>query len=207
MNGYWIQSVQPSLIDTAKKYAVSIADLEELNGLDQRDPLQMGQVIFIPGRPKGAKGKPTGSPKSERKSKTAVMSPGQKAVAAGFIWPVRGGRLSSPFGMRRGRPHEGIDIAAPAGTSIFAVADGEVVYSGSGVRGYGNLIIVRHKSKLVSVYAHNRRNLVKRGKRVKQGSVIGEVGKTGRATGNHLHFEIRKGEDPVDPIRHLPPKP
>ena len=124
-------------------------------------------------------------------------------VGAGHLWPVRGGQVTSRFGRRGKTVHEGIDIAAPEGTAVLAVTDGMVMYAGSGVRGYGNLILVRHSGKLVTVYAHNRRNLVHEGDRVSRGQVIAEVGHSGRATGNHLHFELRQEDTPVDPLPHL----
>ena len=102
-------------------------------------------------------------------------------------------------------PHEGVDIAAPEGTAVLAAADGKVIYSGSGVKGYGNLILVRHLRGLVTVYAHNRINLVRERALVRKGQVIAEVGHTGRATGDHLHFELREGDKPIDPRLHLPP--
>jgi murein DD-endopeptidase MepM/ murein hydrolase activator NlpD len=122
-------------------------------------------------------------------------------VPVALIWPVPGGKLTSGFGVRGARKHEGIDIAAAEGTAVLAAAGGRVIYSGAGVKGYGNLILVRHTGGIVTVYAHNRRNMVKEGDRVQQGQVIAEVGHTGRASGDHLHFEVRRGDTPVDPSR------
>lgn len=100
--------------------------------------------------------------------------------------------------------HDGIDIAAPEGTPIHAAAAGEVVYADSRLAGYGKLIILRHRYNQFTAYAHNQRNLVHKGDRVKAGQVIARVGKTGRATAPHLHFEIRRGSTPVDPFSYLP---
>lgn len=89
---------------------------------------------------------------------------------------------------------------------MLAAADGTVMYSGSGVRGYGNLVLIRHAELgLVTVYAHNRRNLVREGEGVTRGQVVAEVGRTGRASGDHLHFEVRRGETPLDPLDHVHP--
>src|SRR4030095_13288638 len=104
-----------------------------------------------------------------------------------FLWPVDG-EVSSGFGMRDGRPHDGIDIRAENGTPIYASAAGEVVHSDS-LSGYGNLILIRHRDNYFTAYAHNDKNLVKEGQRVEQGDLIARVGDTGNATGNHLHFE------------------
>lgn len=119
-----------------------------------------------------------------------------------FLWPVAG-TINSGFGRRGVGFHDGIDIAAPEGTPIRAIADGEVLYSDR-LRGYGNIVIVRHASGFVSVYAHNQVNLVQEGESVSRGEVIALVGSTGRVTGPHLHFEIRKDNRPQDPLRHLP---
>jgi hypothetical protein len=121
-----------------------------------------------------------------------------------FIWPIDGIYMSG-FGVRRGRRHDGIDLAIKGGTPIKASADGEVVFSGR-MRGYGNLVLVRHDGNYFTAYAHNRENLADKGDKVKQGEVIAKVGRTGRATGNHVHFEIRKGQLAVNPLHYLPIK-
>jgi len=99
--------------------------------------------------------------------------------------------------------HDGIDIAAPEGTPIHAVERGEVIFSDQ-LRGYGNIVILRHGGGLVSVYAHNQANLVREGDKVERGDVIAKVGSTGRVSGPHLHFEIRKNNMAQDPLRFLP---
>lgn len=121
-----------------------------------------------------------------------------------FTWPIDGIFMSG-FGIRRGRRHDGIDIATKKGTPIKASADGEVVFSGR-MRGYGNLVLVRHAGNYFTAYAHNQVNLAKKGSAVKQGEIVAKVGRTGRATGNHVHFEIRKGQLAVNPLNYLPIK-
>jgi len=118
--------------------------------------------------------------------------------------PIRGSKLTSKFGMRWRRFHEGVDLSAPSGTPIFAVHDGEVLYSGRGLSGYGNLIAIKSAHGLVTVYAHNKKNVVEKGQHVEAGYLIGFVGSTGNASGPHLHFETRilkpgKGFVAVDP--------
>ncbi len=125
-----------------------------------------------------------------------------KAKQSEFVWPVEG-PVMSQFGIRRGRRHDGIDVSAHSGTPIRAASDGEVVFSGT-MHGYGNLILVRHDDNYFTAYAHNSANLVDEGKNVSQGDIIAEVGRTGRATGNHLHFEIRRGQEAMDPLAFLP---
>jgi murein DD-endopeptidase MepM/ murein hydrolase activator NlpD len=122
-----------------------------------------------------------------------------------FIWPVDVGFVSSPFGIRNGVMHDGIDIAAGAGTTIHAAGDGTVIFSGR-LHGYGNAIILRHLDGYVTVYGHNQRNLVFRGAHVTRGQAIAELGATGRATGPNLHFEVRYHGQPQDPLAFLPPQ-
>lgn len=119
-----------------------------------------------------------------------------------FLWPVRG-EVSSGFGERDGRPHDGIDIRAPKGTSVKASAPGEVVFAGK-MSGYGNLVVLNHDQNYFTAYAHNDEIEVKEGKRVGQGDEIAKVGDTGQATGYHLHFEIRQGSTPMNPLAFLP---
>jgi lipoprotein NlpD len=120
-----------------------------------------------------------------------------------LIWPTRG-QVSSGFGERNGNNHDGIDISAATGTPIYAAAAGRVIYSDDKLSGYGNLLIVRHEGSWATIYAHNDRNLAAKGDFVSQGQKIAEVGQTGRASGPHLHFEVRFGKTPKDPLKYLP---
>jgi murein DD-endopeptidase MepM/ murein hydrolase activator NlpD len=124
----------------------------------------------------------------------------------GFIWPAKG-VFTSGYGWRWGRMHKGIDIAAPIGTPIVASAEGEVVTAGWNSGGYGNLVKLKHADGSLTVYAHNKRLLVRRGQKVEQGQRIAEMGSTGRSTGPHLHFEIHpNGRSAVNPVAFLPKK-
>ncbi len=121
-----------------------------------------------------------------------------------FTWPVpQFYKVSSSFGKRGSRHHDGIDIPAPKGTPIISVDQGVVVYSDNGIRGYGNMIVIAHKDELFTVYAHNRTNKVEKGDRVRKGQQIAEVGNTGRSTGPHLHFEIRVKNQVRNPAQFL----
>jgi murein DD-endopeptidase MepM/ murein hydrolase activator NlpD len=121
-----------------------------------------------------------------------------------FLWPVpHFYRVSSHFGPRGRKHHDGIDIPAPRGTPIIAVDQGVVVYSDNGIRGYGNMILLAHGEDVFTVYAHNRKNLVSKGDKVVKGQVIGHVGNTGRSTGPHLHFEIRVKNKVRNPAQFL----
>jgi murein DD-endopeptidase MepM/ murein hydrolase activator NlpD len=121
--------------------------------------------------------------------------------AAGFIWPVNGPVVSG-FGMRWGRMHEGIDIAASLGTPIHAAASGTVIHAGW-LGGYGNLVVVDHGDGLATAYAHASTILVAVGQQVSQGDTLSLVGSTGNSTGPHLHFEVRVNGSAVDPLLYL----
>ena len=148
-------------------------------------------------------------PAKKRAVKKSVRNGSHKSKAGGgyakgkLLWPVRG-KVTSRFGRRGSRMHDGIDIPAKEGTPVRAAASGEVVYSDQRLSGYGKLVIIRHGRNLFTAYAHNQRNLVKKGAKVKAGETIARVGRTGRASGSHLHFEVRQGSTPVDPLAYLP---
>ncbi len=137
-------------------------------------------------------------PGSEEQSPTS-SSPAPSS--SGFVWPV-GGTVVSPYGQRWGRLHAGIDIAAPAGTPIVASASGQVVYAGS-MSGYGLLVVIQHAGGIATAYAHNSSISVSVGQPVSQGQTIAAVGCTGHCFGDHVHFEVRVGGSPVDPMGYL----
>ena len=124
-------------------------------------------------------------------------------LTAGFRWPVRG-RVISAFGAKPdGTRNEGVNIAVPEGADVHAAADGVVAYAGNELKGYGNLVLIRHRNGWVTAYAHNRELFVKRGDRIRRGQVIAKAGKTGAVKTPQLHFEIRKGATAVNPLKHL----
>lgn len=120
-----------------------------------------------------------------------------------FRWPARG-RIISEFGPKPGGAHnDGINLALPEGTEIKAVEDGTVIYSGNELKGFGNLVLVRHDDGWVSAYAHNSSLLVKRGDAVQRGQTIAKAGSSGSVSQPQLHFELRRGNKPVDPMKYL----
>jgi murein DD-endopeptidase MepM/ murein hydrolase activator NlpD len=120
-----------------------------------------------------------------------------------FRWPVRG-RVIAGFGAKpNGQANDGINLAVPEGTSVKAAEDGVVAYSGNELKGYGNLVLVRHSNGFVTAYAHASELKVKRGETVKRGQIIALAGQTGTVSSPQLHFEIRKGSTPVDPSQYL----
>jgi murein DD-endopeptidase MepM/ murein hydrolase activator NlpD len=131
----------------------------------------------------------------------SLTSPRTIKPQTGMIWPLKG-RLTSVYGYRRGRHHDGIDIAARMGKPIVAAANGTVIFSGWR-SGYGRMVVIQHNRWLKTVYAHTSRNYLRRGEKVTQGQVIALVGSTGRSTGPHLHFEVRNAQGAQNPMRYL----
>jgi murein DD-endopeptidase MepM/ murein hydrolase activator NlpD len=120
-----------------------------------------------------------------------------------FRWPVRG-RVVSEFGAKPDGGHnDGIDLAVPQGTPVQAAENGVVAYAGNELKGYGNLVLIRHANNWVSAYAHNEEILVKRGDKVRRGQVIAKAGATGSVSQPEVHFELRKGSRPVDPTKYM----
>lgn len=125
-------------------------------------------------------------------------------TSAQFRWPVRG-RIISDFGAKPGGgKNEGVNLAVPEGTPVKAADDGTVIYSGNELKGYGNLVLLRHSDGWVSAYAHNSELKVKRGDTIRRGDTVGLAGATGSVSQPQVHFELRKGNKPVDPLKHLP---
>lgn len=217
-----------TLYRIAKTYDVDIQDVAEFNDITDVTQIKEGQRLFIPGawnvlkvepyqlqdsKPKTQDSKhqtpdtkhQNGQPKEESGNEKLRHEPEGKIVVEKwrFVWPVKG-EVFSLFGVRNGKKHDGIDIAAPTGSPVFAAADGEVIYSDDGVRGYGNMVMLKHKDGFITIYAHNRENLVKDGEMVKKGNVVARLGNTGHSSGPHLHFEVRKDKKPRNPLFFLP---
>lgn len=139
-------------------------------------------------------------------SATAAIDAATDAASAdgkSFRWPVRG-RIISGFGTKpNGERNDGINLAVPEGTSVKAVEAGTVIYAGNELEGYGNLVLIRHADGFVSAYAHNKEILVKRGDVVRRGQIVAHAGMTGSVTSPQVHFELRKGAKPVNPLDYL----
>ena len=126
------------------------------------------------------------------------------AYKGGWRWPLTAGIVSSEFGHRWKKPHEGLDIAADEGEPVYASAAGKVLYANNRMRGYGNVVILRHDASVTTLYAHNQALKVRLGDTVEQGQVIALLGSTGRSTGPHIHFEMRRANTALDPRKVLP---
>ena len=137
-------------------------------------------------------------------SKERLSDDDNPRTAPNYMWPVDGGKIVSFYGWRSSRKfHDGIDIKADSGANVFAAKSGEVIYSDHKIRGYGNMIVIRHNAGFSTVYAHNKVNLVHKGDVVQQGDIIAHVGSTGHSSGPHSHFEVRKGKYSADPLKYL----
>jgi murein DD-endopeptidase MepM/ murein hydrolase activator NlpD len=137
----------------------------------------------------------------------AAETPAKANEATGalptFRWPVRGKVITSYGAKTNGKSNDGINLAVPEGTPVKAAEDGVVAYSGNELKGYGNLVLVRHSNGYVTAYAHASELLVKRGETIKRGQIIAKSGQSGEVGSPQLHFEIRKGSSPVDPLQFL----
>jgi len=163
-----------TLVGIAYRFGTSSSTLVRWNDLDDPDEIEPGDELLVPAR-------------AMRKG-----TPSATRYAGGQLgWPVDGGNVVSVFGPRSGSFHDGLDIAGPEGIEVYAAHDGVVAYSNDELPGYGELIILKSNSSLMTVYAHNSRRYVRVGQRVKRGDKIAEVGETGHASGPHLHFEVR----------------
>jgi murein DD-endopeptidase MepM/ murein hydrolase activator NlpD len=180
----------------ARAYGVSVQSLLEANHLSDSRDLRVGQSLLIPGSytyaslggAESASGALWNVPRAPRQ----------------FAWPLWSGKVTSGFGMRHGAMHQGIDIAAPAGTTVHAADAGVVAFAGR-LNGYGNTVIIRHSDNYATVYGHNARILVSEGSAVARGQSIAEVGTSGRTTGPNLHFEVRYDNHAYNPLSYLAP--
>jgi len=189
-----------TLFRIAKTYGVDPKELLEVNGLADARSLRPGMEIFVPGASRPLEVTPL--PPGAEVPADPLTPSGAAPVAGKLRWPVKG-VLYRGFGVKQGQRHDGIDLSAPEGTTVQAAAAGDVIYTGR-QSGYGLIVILRHDGNLITLYAHNSAVLVKDGDRVAAGTPIARVGQSGRTTGPHLHFEVRDGTKPRDPIPYLP---
>jgi murein DD-endopeptidase MepM/ murein hydrolase activator NlpD len=177
----------------------SVTNLSTTSQVTSGSAAASGQTVS------GAAGSQTASAQPGAASAATTVQPVTHGTGK-FLWPVNG-KIISPFGPKDGGLHnDGINIAAPLGTPVHAADSGVVVYAGNELRGFGNLLLVRHADGWVSAYAHCDALLVKRGDNVKRGQVIARVGQSGNVNAPQLHFELRKGAEAVDPLAQLGPQ-
>lgn len=202
-----------TLYRIARAYGLTVQVLMDANQLDDPRELRAGETLVIPGAaeakavPEYDAPEPEAAPRAlTRRELEERRSPVRVGRSQGTLqWPVRG-VLYARFGRKGKEPHDGIDLAAPAGTAVKTAAPGTVLFAGE-QRAYGLIVIVQHPGELITLYAHNRDLRVKTGQKVREGQVVATVGDSGRTSGPHLHFEVRKEGIPVDPLEHLGPVP
>lgn len=181
-----------TLSDIARLYRVPAGDISRANAITDPAHLQVGQTLIVPSGKRPQQASPAAS----------VAASNTPAAAGGSLaWPVRG-PISSRFGMRWGRLHSGIDIAAPYGTTIRAAAAGRVTFVGW-YGSYGRCAIIDHGGGLTTLYGHASVILVSTGDHVDRGTAVAEVGSSGNSTGPHVHFEVRVSGRCVNPLSYL----
>lgn len=193
-----------NLYRIAKRYDVTVDSVKRLNGVRDVTELQIGSRLRIPPWGSGSDWKASSSSSASKRQGKSNPKTSSYDKNVKFSWPVKG-KVTSSFGRRNGRLHEGVDIQSKWGTEVKAAAPGRVIYSGNGMRDYGNVVILRHEGAYTTVYAHNSKNLVKKGQFIDRGQKIALIGKTGnvRAKLPILHFEVLVRKQPVDPMSYL----
>lgn len=221
-DGYYLIRQGDTLSEVAGRHGVSLRTLADWNGLASPYSIYAGRLLRVEPPDGSPAPKPSAAPSppavvaaptaanAETTTRSAPARPadskdaGDSAAVSGvsWAWPLRGSLVQKFVGGDRTR--QGIRIRGRAGEQVTAAADGQVVYSGGGLKGYGNLIIIKHNDKYLSAYGFNRRLLVAEGDRVKRGEAIAEVGQAVEGGGYQLHFEIRRDGTAVDPLLYLP---
>ena len=221
-----------TLSKISRLYGKPIGEIAKANNIRATSPLKIGDRLTIPGIRTSAANPKVGLSVAQAKAAAPAVSkdivsepvatvslakasvdpaPHKDAVATAegtgglptFRWPANG-RVIAGFGTSpNGVQNDGINLALPEGTSVKSAEDGVIAYAGNELKGYGNLVLVRHPNGYVTAYAHAKEILVKRGEQVKRGQVIARSGQTGNVNAPQLHFEIRKGASPLDPMRFL----
>lgn len=209
-----------TLYSISRASGVPVTQIAQANNLRPPYALSVGRQLVVPQAPAdrltiaaapAVKTEPATKP-APAKSRSAEVArsvsytkpaPAEPAAASSFAWPVRGAIVSEYGSGDLGRRNDGVNIAAPLGAPVRAAADGTVVYRGSELEGFGNLLLVKHPDGFVTAYAHNDTMLVKKGDAVRKGQIIAKVGQTGAVSSPQLHFEIRQELKTVDPVALL----
>ncbi|MGA7486037.1 MAG: M23 family metallopeptidase, partial [Xanthobacteraceae bacterium] len=213
----------------ARLYHKPVGEIAKANNIQASTTLNVGDRLVIPGAQAAAAKPSAAAPPAQAKPAVSAAAKGGEPVQSAsvvapvpdnldkeaaklaegtgalpkFRWPANG-RIIAGYGpTTNGQQNDGINIALPENTPVKAAEDGVVAYAGNELKGYGNLVLVRHPNGYVTAYAHAKELLVKRGDQVKRGQVIARSGQTGNVNAPQLHFEIRKGASPLDPTRFL----
>ncbi len=218
---YHIVQKGDTIYNISKRYNIDMTSLSKANNISAPYALRIGQKLTLPG---AIVSKPTATnyvsnvpPKKTSSSwkpwakkttttktpQTASYTPPPKKRTSKFAWPVKGTVISKFGTIGKGRTNDGINIKAPLGTTVKAADVGTVAYAGNELKGFGNLILIKHPDGWVTAYAHNDRMTVKKGQKVQKGEKIATVGSTGGVNTPQLHFEIRSGKKAVNPQQYL----
>lgn len=211
---YHVVAKGDTMYNISKRYNVDMRSLSKINNLDEPYALALGQRLVLPGSvvsaPSSSSYASSPTPQKQPSSwwssspkATETYTPPPKKRSSTFAWPVKGTIISRFGPIAKGRNNDGINIKAPLGTSVSAADSGTVAYAGNELKGFGNLILIRHSDGWVTAYAHNDRLLVKKGQKVIKGEKISTVGSTGGVSTPQLHFEIRAGKKALNPMSYL----
>jgi len=192
--GKWLLvTSRATLAQASKEYATPLDDIYAINGIAARKET-IGNYVFVP----------YSEAYLAQLAASGITREKIESAQDEFLWPIeKVSYISSVLGLRGGRFHSGMDIPAERGKPVRAAMEGRGVVSGY-LSGFGSTIEIEHRNNFITKYSHNSINLVKKGDFVKKGQYIGFVGSTGNSTGNHLHFEIRCSDVPLDPLDFLP---
>ena len=214
-NKYYTVKRGDTLASIARKYGTSWQSLAQKNNIKPPYALNVGQKIAVsgsvtPSRQTSSAASQKSASKAQSTSKTEQKTASNTSAyvstkrASKFVWPVSGKIISSFGSVGKGLKNDGINISAPLGTTVKAGDKGTVAYAGNGLKGFGNLILIKHSDGYITAYAHNDKILVKKGQNVVRGEKIATVGKTGGVSTPQLHFEVRAGKKAVNPRNYLP---
>lgn len=222
---YHVVAKGDTLYNISKRYNVDVRSLSNTNGLDVPYALNVGQKLILPGSVVGQTSSYTPVPQKSSTATTAPKSSGfgfwnntpeKKETTAyspppapvkyrknKFMWPVKGTVISNYGSLGQGRNNDGINIKAPLGTTIKSADAGTIAYAGNELKGFGNLILIKHTDGWVTAYAHTDKILVKKGQKVRKGEKIATIGSTGGVNTPQLHFEVRSGKKALNPRAYL----
>ena len=204
---YYVVKRGDTLASIARKYHTNYKTLAQKNNIKEPYHLKVGQKIAVGnGAAKTSSEAKTATDKTQTVNKNTAASNAYVSTKrnAKFVWPVSGKVISSFGTVGKGLKNDGINISAPVGTAVKAGDKGTVAYVGNGLKGYGNLILLKHPDGYITAYAHTDQMLVKKGQTVSRGEKIATVGKTGGVSAPQLHFEVRAGKKAVNPRNYLP---
>lgn len=209
---YHIVKKGDTLYSIAREHNVDVASLTRKNNLEAPYTLYVGQKLALSGSVSGSSYKQASTKSSttskastttKRAAQTSTYTPPKNRTAK-FMWPVKGTVISGFGVIGKGRKNDGINIKAARGASVKAADKGTVAYAGNELKGFGNLILIKHPDGWITAYAHNDKLLVRKGQKVIKGEKIATVGSTGGVNSPQLHFEVRAGKKAVNPRKYLP---